>query len=177
MDRPVDLIPLVCVKCAAPLEANPDEAAWVCAVCGQGQELEPSGLAAVEVFYSAAIAPNTSGWPFWVVEGQVALARQTYQGNSEKEAQTFWDAPRRFFIPAFDCPLDQLLSLGMNYLRQPPDVQPAGRAAFAPITLGAADVRAIAEFIVVAVEAERKDKVKEIRFTLELTAPVLWILP
>jgi hypothetical protein len=38
-------------------------------------------------------------------------------------------------------------------------------------------VRATAEFIVMAVEAERKDDLKEIRFKLELDPPILWILP
>jgi hypothetical protein len=38
-------------------------------------------------------------------------------------------------------------------------------------------VRAAAEFIVMAVEAERKDDLKEIRFDLEIDTPILWILP
>jgi hypothetical protein len=38
-------------------------------------------------------------------------------------------------------------------------------------------VQAFAEFLILAVEAARKDKVKEIRFELELQPPTLWILP
>ena len=39
------------------------------------------------------------------------------------------------------------------------------------------DVLAAAEFIVIAIEAERKDKIKSIDFELKLSKPVLWILP
>jgi hypothetical protein len=38
-------------------------------------------------------------------------------------------------------------------------------------------VHAAAEFIIMAVEAERKDDLKEIRFDLEIDTPILWILP
>jgi len=33
------------------------------------------------------------------------------------------------------------------------------------------------DFIVVAIEAERSDKVKSVSFTTQLSAPSLWILP
>jgi hypothetical protein len=39
------------------------------------------------------------------------------------------------------------------------------------------DVSAAAEFIVMAIEAGRKDKLKELDFSLKLSTPVLWILP
>ena len=45
-----------------------------------------------------------------------------------------------------------------------------------PITLPLADVKSLAEFIVVGIEAERSDKVKEVNFTLELKEPELWVL-
>jgi hypothetical protein len=37
-------------------------------------------------------------------------------------------------------------------------------------------VRSWAEFLVIAIEAERKDQVKKIEFSLELGEPRLWIL-
>jgi hypothetical protein len=39
------------------------------------------------------------------------------------------------------------------------------------------DVRALAEFIVLAVEAARKDKLSHLQFDLQLGAAELWIIP
>jgi hypothetical protein len=33
------------------------------------------------------------------------------------------------------------------------------------------------EFIIIGIEANRRDKIKEIQFNLNLSAPELWILP
>jgi hypothetical protein len=179
VDRPVELIPLVCIRCSTPIPAEPDEVAWVCAQCGQGMALnDEKGLASTEVQYATGIPLNGQGKPFWVVEGEAALqGRQTYSGNQDREAQKFWSRPRSFIIPAFTCSLETLLCLGTNYLIQPPDLQPGPPARFEPVTLYAEDVPAAAEFILVAIEAGRKDKLKEVNFSLKLTSPCLWILP
>ena len=34
--KPVELVPLLCVRCQAPVPARPGEVAWVCEQCGQG---------------------------------------------------------------------------------------------------------------------------------------------
>ena len=179
MDQQVQLIPLVCTKCQTRVPAQPDEVAWVCSQCGQGLLLDISkGLVPLEVNYAQEIAPNTPGKPFWVTEGRVAFAnRQTYSGNEDREAHNFWAQPRRFFVPAFSSPLEALLELGSKFLQQPPSLQPGPAARFEPVTLALEDVKPLAEFIVMALEAGRKDKLKEIQFSLELSNPVLWVLP
>jgi hypothetical protein len=139
---------------------------------------DEKGLSPMDVQFAGTIPPDAQGKPFWVVEGQAALLqRQTYSGNQDREAQQFWIRPRSFFIPAFTCTLEIRLSLGIDYLVRPPDLQPGPPARFEPVTLYAEDVPAAAEFILVAIEASRKDKLKELDFTLKLSNPCLWILP
>ncbi len=180
MGQSVELIPLVCTHCSTPVPANPEEVAWVCAQCGQGLLLdEQKGLAPLDVYYSAQIAPNTRGKPYWVAQGDVTVQRQTYDSGrrGEQEAQQFWSQPRQFIIPAYDCTLETFTKIGVDWLRQPPALQPGSPAAFEPVTLHLDDVKAAAEFIVVAVEAGRSDKLKEVSFSLDLSKPTLWILP
>jgi hypothetical protein len=117
-----------------------------------------------------------------VAEGQASVGRETYSGNQAREAQAFWGKPRRFFIPAFTCSLETLLSLGTDLLLNPPTLQlrsgeVGAPARFEPVTLHAEDVDAAAEFIIVAIEAGRRDKLKRLDLSLKLSTPCLWILP
>lgn len=175
----VKLIPLVCFKCETPVPAQPDEVAWVCARCGQGLLLdEEKGLAPLNVQYSAALPPNATGRPFWVAEGTAVTTRKTYGGsNKSADAALMWGTPRRFFVPAFTCPLETITSLGPSLLLRPPALDPGPAAPFQPVTLHPTDLQAVAEYIVLSIEAARKDNLKEIHIQLQLSEPALWILP
>lgn len=179
MTAPVALIPLKCVQCETPVPAQPDEVAWVCAQCGQGLLLdEERGLVPLEVHFAADATAEGRGNPFWVTDGTVTLQRETYgaSGKKAEEARRFWGQPRRFFVPAFTCPLDMLISLGTGLLLRPPELQPGSPLPFAPVTLLPQDVAALVDFVVVAIEAERTDKVKSVHFSTRLDSPSLWIL-
>jgi len=135
------------------------------------------GLVELKISYSAGIPAGRSGKPFWVVEGKVMLNRETYRGDNNRESQQFWSHPRRFFIPAFACPLDTLVQFGAAYLAEPPDCREGAPAPFDPVVLTMEDVRYALEFIVVGIEAGRRDLMKEVQFSFELSQPELWVLP
>ena len=178
MGAPIELIPLLCIKCASPLPAQPDEVAWVCERCGQGLLLDESkGLLPLQVHYAASLPQDGTGRPFWVADGQVSLQRELFSGNKSAEAQLLWAQPRRFTIPAYTCTLDVLLRDGPQLLLKPPALQPGPAVKFQPVTLSPADIQALAEFIVVAIEAERSDMLKQIVVSVKIGEPVLWILP
>ena len=179
MNRPVELIPMLCIRCQAPLPAQPDEVAWVCQPCQQGQQLSEEGnLQALEVHYAASIPAAATGRPFWVAQGRVQIRqRQTYQGNQSRDAQAFWQTPRLFFVPAYALPLEQLVQTGTERLRQPPALQPGPPAAFSPVNFLPSDVRPLAEYIILAIEAGRKDDLRSLEFDLQLDPPQLWVLP
>ena len=98
-------------------------------------------------------------------------------GKKTKDALRFWEQPRRFIIPAFPYPVDEFARKGVQWLQNPPVLQPGPVVDFDPVVVAAEDVSAWAEFLVMALEAERKDKVKKVAFRLELEEPLLWILP
>jgi hypothetical protein len=178
LDRPAALIPLLCVKCKASIPARPEEVAWVCAICKQGQVLdEENGLAALDVHCLPGIPAQARGKPFWVVEGKVSLERSTYSGNQAAEAARFWAEPRRFFIPAYSTGLDAGVELASRLLATPPVLQEGPLAAFEPVVISPGDARPLVEFLVMSVEAARSDKLKELRFQVELGVPALWVLP
>lgn len=180
MDQTIQLVPLVCVQCSTPIPAELHEAAWVCAQCGQGMALDPAkGLLAVPVYYTSGIPAGGSGKPYWVADGQVTLRRETYRSNSgsAREAEQFWSAPRRFFVPAYASDTETLLRTGVSLLANPPALQTGPAMPFQAVTLSIEDIQPAAEFIVMAVEAGRKDALKKVSFSLKLSQPALWILP
>ena len=178
MEVPVELIALNCIRCGTPIPAEIEEVAWVCEQCDQGQQLGDEGLRPLEIHYAQGIAPNQKGKPFWVCEGRVTLQRDTYgRERSKKESQQFWSQPRKFVIPAFPYPVEKFSNDGVRWLQKPPSLQPGPVSQFEPVTVAVEDVRTWADFLVMALEAARKDKVKKIQFKLELTEPELWILP
>lgn len=183
---PVRLVPLVCVKCQAPVPAEPAEVAWVCEQCSQGLllNLNPgsgageTAVRALDVFFAQDIQPGLRGRPFWVTQGRVALTeRATYKGDEGRAAQAFWSGPRLFYIPAWEATLDEIIEMGVWLMKNSPSMTPGTRTPFLPVVTPPEDVRALAEFIVVNIEAERRDYLKTLRFNLEFEPPQLWVLP
>jgi len=179
MSQAVRLIPLLCTRCQAPVPANPDEVAWVCEQCGQGLLLnEASGLEPQELFFSAEIGQNKAGMPFWVARGQVTItSRQTYSGNQSKAANEFWGKPHLFFAPAWKLSVEEIVKAGAALLRSPVGMQPGARTRLQPVVLQPRDLRPLAEFMVMSIEAERSDAMRELSFKLDLDRPQLWVLP
>jgi hypothetical protein len=177
----VALVPLRCVRCDTPVPAEPQEVAWACTQCGQGLLLdEIQGLSPLEIHYSSGIAANQKGKPFWVARGSVNIKREAYAGKSDKinrEVDKFWGQGRTFVIPAYMATLEELLAAALGYLKKPPSLNEGPVAKFNPATLSPKDLTAAAQFVVMAVEADRKDKLKRLEPGVELDEPVLWILP
>lgn len=180
------LIPLMCIRCQTPILAKPDEVAWVCANCGQGMLLDDAkGLQPLDFHFNAGLADGSPGKPVWVVEANVKLRRSTYRGNESDSMAAFWSAPRRFFIPAYELPLDALVTYGVGAVQQNPVLAAASpvaepveaiKAVFIPITVHPHDLSPLVEFIVVAIEAARKDMLKELAFEVTLGEAQLWVM-
>ena len=180
MTTPVSLTPLVCLRCQTPIPAQPDEIAWVCDPCKQGQLLtEEHGLQALEVQFMANIPAAGRGRPFWVAQGRVTMGeRRTYHGDQSRDSQAFWSALRIFYVPAYALSLDAFINLGTQMLLQPPALAGGGSpTAFLPVTVLPEEVRPLAEFIVLGLEADRKDKLRSLEFQLQHSEAQLWILP
>jgi hypothetical protein len=179
MSQPVQLVPMVCIKCQTPIPAKVEETVWVCSSCGQAMLLDPdTGLVALTIHTAAGIPQGVPGHPYWIALGKVSPQRSTFQGDQSREMLAFWLEPRRFIIPAYALELEEVTRLGVNLVRQPPVLTPAASPApFHPVVLMPADLRPLAEFIILSIEAERKDALKELTFSLDLQPAELWILP
>ena len=168
---------LMCVRCATPVPAEPDEIAWICQNCGQGLLLdEMVGLKAITVHAASSGRPAGTWRPFWAVMGRVRIRRrESYGRDAAPDAR--WNEPVRFVLPAYATSVEQAVALGVGFLRRPPalsegDPQPLQGATVLPDQLAP-----LARFVVLSIEAEREDSLEVIEFTVELDAPELWCLP
>ena len=181
MPNTIDLVLLKCLKCGNRLEAEEEEIAWVCGQCGQGQQLTEAGLETLPVNWAAprsGTAPSSAQWrPFWVFSGGVSFRqRESYGRNNAPDA--LWNNTVRFFVPAYPASLETLEQLGAKLTREQPALRPGPPAGpLSGCTLLPEDARQAAEFIVLTIEADRKDKLKSVSFHLELGEPELWLLP
>jgi hypothetical protein len=180
MTTSIELVLLKCLRCGRPLPATEEEVAWVCAQCGEGMQLTSAGLAALAVNWAAPRPGATDlRWlPFWVFTGTVSFLRRETYSLAKSNHDRLWDGPRRFYIPAFPIPLQQLETLGADLARQQIPLHPGSpMGALQNCTLFPDDARHAAEFVVLTIEAEQKDKLKTVEFRLDLNEPEMWVLP
>lgn len=179
MSQSVQLIPLLCPRCQAPIPAQVDEIAWVCEQCGQAALLdEEHGAKAIDVFFSTAVPQNGTGRPYWVGRARVNIAnRLTYRGDQSREMNQFWSQGHLFYLPAWQAEIGDLVAAGVKLVREPARMEAGARCRFLPVVLPQRDVLPLAEFIVMSIEAERSDALRELNFKVQMDPLQLWILP
>lgn len=180
MSSHIELVPLRCPKCQHHIPAEPDEIAWVCPNCQTSSTLDENiGLRPFEIKFAQGIDSGKIGRPFWVSTAHIDISRSTFSSawGAKQEAEEFWGQPRTFYVPAYTCPIDEVIDVSAYLLSNPFPLNPGPNVPFRPVTLDKQDVQAYAEFVVLAIEAHRKDKVSKVHFNLQLQDLDLWILP
>jgi hypothetical protein len=183
------LIALSCPHCSRPLAPEEHDVAILCPHCGRPVEIGEDGPAPITVRF-ARRGPDgelPASWqPYWAFQGAVAIRQRGTQGGGsrgEKESLAFWAAPRRFLVPAWALPVEQIMERGRELLKRLPagsewvEVEQPADVRLQPAILFAEEARAILEFIVLSIEAERSDSLKSLAFDLDLGPAELWALP
>lgn len=173
---------LICPECAQWLSPKPDDIVLACPRCFTAIILENSGLRSLSAVMHAASSSTDAAWyPFWTFQGQVQFtARETQSGDKSKDAQQFWQTARRFFIPAWNLDMWQARDLGMELLQKPPQLtilNASPESTFHSATLSREDALKLVDFIILTLEAERKDMLRKLQFKLTIDDPTLWLLP
>lgn len=178
------LLALRCPECARSLAPVPDGVVVACENCAVAVHIDERGLATLAARYAAPRQEGATHWlPFWIFYGRVHLAQRDTQGGSRragKTAERFWQAPHHLYVPAWDLPLPEARALGSDLVQKQPLYQAIPRPAevhFTPATVTAEDALKLLEFIVLTIEARRKDWLKNLRFRLEVDEPEFWLIP
>lgn len=179
------LLALRCPQCGQNLEPQSNEVVVVaCAACHTAVTLHQSGLQPIDIYYAAPANDQVAAWlPFWVFHGRVHLERRESQGGSrgaDKEAAQLWQRVQRLYAPAWELPAVRARALGSQLVQAQPLFQAIPRPADALLTeatIAPEDGLKLLDFIVLSIEAERKDWLRDLKFNIETGPPALWAIP
>lgn len=179
------LVLLRCPECTRPLTPENDDVVVVCTHCYTPVAIGVDGPSRMRVRYALPAGANTAAkqWvPYWVFEGQVRIQRRETQGGRSggQDSEKMWAVPRRLYAPAWDLSLATAQEVGSRLAQQQPEIQFINRPEEARLTAATVtpnDARKLLEFIVLAIEARRKDWLKDLDFSIDVGEPELWAMP
>lgn len=179
------LIALRCPQCQEKLAPRSNEAVVLfCGSCHTAVSLSQQGLTKLNVQYVAPNSQTVDEWlPFWVFHGRVNIQkRETQSGNKQAQAQSqqLWQQVQRLYAPAWELPTSQARELGSQLVQSQPAFQFASQAPQANIveaTIAPEDALKLLDFIVMSIEAERQDWLRDLKFAIETDKHELWAMP
>jgi hypothetical protein len=180
------LIALRCPNCNHGLKPGNEDILLACPNCQIPVAIAVDGPKRVKVRFALPLKSeaNVQEWvPFWVFEGRVKVTvRETQSGwrTKDKDSNRLWGSPRRFYVPAWDLNVHTAQEVGSRLVVSQPEfttVNQPKQLNLVPAIVKPADARKLLEFIILAIEARRKDWLKEFAFNLEVGKPQLWALP
>lgn len=177
------LLPLRCPQCDTWLQPQQLDVVLPCPTCKTAVYLQENGLSTLPITCAAPQNNSATTWlPFWRFYGRVHMRRDTQGGGGggQREAAQLWGEPRHFFVPAWELPIRRAREMGSRLVSRQPNFQPftpPESPLFQPATLTPADAQKLLELIILTIEAQRSDWLKNLQFRLELGAPEFWLLP
>ena len=180
------LILLRCPVCSVPLTPENDDVVVACTNCHNPIAIAVDGPVKMNVRFAlpAGFREDVDRWvPFWVYEGLVKIQKRDTQGGSrsaKKDAEALWGGPRRLYVPAWDLSIETAQRVGSRLIQQQPQYQIITKpeeVQLVPAVVTPSDARKVLDFIIVAIEARRKDWLKDLAFELDVGQPEMWALP
>jgi len=179
------LILLRCPNCGEPLEPGNDDVVLACNNCHTPVAIAVNGPQKMAVRFVNPGKTGKGNWwfPFWVFEGQVRILKRETQGGSRsgrKDSEKMWGMARHLYVPAWELSMHAAQDIGSRLItKQPPlrFVEQPAEAQLVSATVTPKDAKKLLEFVILAIEARRKDWMEDLQFDLELEPPELWAMP
>jgi predicted RNA-binding Zn-ribbon protein involved in translation (DUF1610 family) len=180
------LILLRCPNCNEPINPDNDDVVIACPNCHTPIAIAVNGAQKMTVRFAMPDNKGVSGnkwYPFWVFEGRAHILRRETQGGSRsgrKDSEKLWRASRRLYVPAWDIDMHNAQEIGSRLIQEQPDihfVNSPENGQLISTTVTPKDARKLLEFIILAIEARRRDWLKDLDFNLEINNPELWGMP
>jgi len=166
-----------CKNCASGLVVELNDSITYCMSCNNGYEIIDGELYSIEInFANAALPPEGEliYKPFWYLKTNVEiLVRESDAGFFSR---TFGNTNTtsgsvNFYIPAFSCPIEFTRQLAIAYTQRNPVSSPQKKSVkITGFNYGKEDARKLAEFVLISIEAEKKDTMKQFEYRIDFNS-------
>jgi hypothetical protein len=179
------LLALKCPVCGQRLDPQNNQVVVMeCGQCDTAVSIDPdAGVSQTTVQYAQG-KENAEAWlPLWVFDAQVNITSRKTQkrdGRSEQDSHKLWGSPRQLCVPAWTLEMQTARQLGTKLIETPPQLQATAKpngVIMAEMIVAQEDALKLIEFIVLSIEAERKDWLTDLQFDIKTQATQLWIVP
>ena len=166
-----------CKNCGSGLVVEVNDYVTYCISCGSGFEIINGELNPIEINFSAAALPAEGEMiykPFWLLKTHVEILERT--SSSGHASDVFGGSGKssgniNFYIPAFRCPLESLKFISTEFTTKNPVASPQKfNSKLTGFAYGKEDAMKLAEFLLISVEAEKKDMLKTFRYNISLNS-------
>lgn len=170
------LVSLDCPSCGSALQGEGLDTIFFCDHCGDAATLDENGLKMVD---SAALlpAPGSSAreWrPAWMLEVDVTVGERVRAKGRRTEG---WQARKKYVIPAFALPLDDLTRLARALSEAAGETGEIPREPIHGGTVAFEDALTIVRHIVIGDEVRKSDMLASVQVDIEVVFRRLVAIP
>lgn len=174
-----------CKKCGSGLVVEVNDNIVYCSSCGSGFELINGDMVPIEINFAAAAIRGTGEMiykPFWLLRTNITIHERKATGNFLKNlfggSNENASGDITFYIPAFYCPIDAMKQLATEFTMRNPVASPQKyNTKLVGFAYGKEDAKKLAEFVLISLEAEKKDVMKSFQYTINFESMEILGIP
>jgi len=174
-----------CKNCGSGLVVEVNDNIVYCSSCGSGFEIINGELNPIEINFAAPALPGKEEMiykPFWLIKSHISILERKSSGEFFKnlfggtgEASS---GDIIFYIPAFYCPLDKMKNLSTQFTIRNPVASPQKyNVKLFGFAYGREDAKKLSEFILISLEAEKKDTMKSFKYDMKFNSMEILGIP
>lgn len=174
-----------CKKCDSGLVVEVNDNIVYCSSCGSGFEITEGEFLPIEINFAAAAIRGEGEMiykPFWLIKAHIQVFERKASGNFLKKlfggsADTD-SGDVKFYIPAFYCSLESMKDLATEFTMKHPVASPQKyNTKLVGFAYGKEDAKKLAEFILISLEAEKSDVMKNFSYKIEFNSMEILGIP
>lgn len=167
-----------CKQCGSGLVVEVNDNIVYCTSCGSGFEIINGEMTPIEINFAAAAIREDGEViykPFWLLKTTINIMERKASGNFLKNifggSNENTGGELIFYIPAFYCSLDVMKNLATQFTMKNPVASPQKyNVKLTGFAYGKEDAKKLAEFILISMEAEKSDVMKDFNYKMDFTS-------
>lgn len=179
------LVAISCKNCGSGLIIEVNDYISYCSNCGSGFEIIEGELIPIEINFAPHALRGEGEMiykPFWRIKSHINILERKASGEFLKNlfggSNATSSGEITFYIPAFYCPLETMKNLATQFTIKHPVASPQKyNVKLVGFAYGKEDAKKFSEFILISLEAEKKDTMKNFTYKLDFNSMEILGIP